>query len=680
MWKRGAISIAAAVLLAAAVAPARAADKGISAVAVTDAKQIAAWVADNWSEDFYGEITVSAEEGTAYRDGKKVSLQSVLPVTQSEETALLSADTDTEQILEKKYGLETWVDDEEVIHITDPYQTARLIVYADHLNTSYGAKQALRDAKHGMYLLQYADSGAAKRACTRLRAKLGDSNCHPDRIYTGLTQADLDLGETEELTVEDEQTAPTVERPVCVSWGSQAMGLDKLKTESNGRKMSEEPVTVAIVDSGLTDNEAFQGRTVSGHSFVGKQISDQKFSAKDYTDYGGHGTHVAGIIADGTNNKVSLMALRIFDGYKHTSDAIVESALQYAIDKGADVINLSISSHMTGRKDSAFHQWDTVLQRAYDKGIPVIAAAGNEGAASVHYPACLPTTIAVSAIDAERQLWEISNYGGEIDFAAPGVDILSASAGDYRSYLYLDGTSMATAHVTACMAVLRQIHPEDSVEQSRQRLADHCEDIGEPGKDTKFGHGMPVLRDLYEWETAERNIRVLWSAHLRYTSMAYNGKPRKNAVHSLQYYNAEEGIYETVDPSQYEIVYENNTNVGEAVAVITGKGNYTGRIRLTYKIIPQTVMLGNVTASAGRRVTVKWTPVSQADGYQIASSSGRQMTKVTYTLVTGKTAASAVLKAKDTKKCYLMVRSYKTVQGKKVWGRWSELKSVKIKK
>ena len=211
--------------------------------------------------------------------------------------------------------------------------------------------------------------------------------------------------------------------------------------------------TIAVIDTGVDlDHPEFSGRIVGGYDFVdGDSIAD---------DGNGHGTHVAGTIAaandgngiTGVAYDADIMPLRVLnnDGYGWTSDII--SAVRWAADNGADVINLSL-----GGEGYSLAMADAISY-ASSRGSVVVMAAGNFGGSSPDYPAAhaINHGIAVGAVDRNRSLAGFSNRAGatELDYVtAPGVNVYSAVPGG--GYASFNGTSMAAPHVAGVAGLLK---------------------------------------------------------------------------------------------------------------------------------------------------------------------------------------------------------------------------------
>ncbi|TWT40575.1 Thermophilic serine proteinase precursor [Phycisphaerae bacterium RAS1] len=217
---------------------------------------------------------------------------------------------------------------------------------------------------------------------------------------------------------------------------------------------------------------------VHGWDFVGQDA--------DPSDVSGHGTHVAGIIAAGQDGpvaglaNVSVMVLRVLDSRNEGFDSRTMAAIGYAIDEGADIINLSLG----GPDDSSALR--DACNAAQAAGVVVVAAAGNQ-AGRVLYPAAYESAIAVGASDEADRVPSFSNAGRSLDLAAPGVNIISTALGG--GFEYRSGTSVATPLVSAAAALLRSADARLSASDVRTRLTLAADDIEQAGWDEASGYG-----------------------------------------------------------------------------------------------------------------------------------------------------------------------------------------------
>lgn len=208
----------------------------------------------------------------------------------------------------------------------------------------------------------------------------------------------------------------------------------------------------------------------------------------------GHGTHVAGIAAAATDNGIGvaglawggrLMAVKVLDEYGNGWYSDIIAGIIYAADNGARIINLSLGGATPSQAlcDAAVY--------AASRGALVVAAAGNSGGA-VLYPAACADVVAVAATDQADGRPLFSNFGPEIDLAAPGVNIYSAwyAAGIGASgYFTRSGTSMATPFVAGAAALVWSWWPTWTADQVRAQLLATADDVGATGWDLYSGWG-----------------------------------------------------------------------------------------------------------------------------------------------------------------------------------------------
>lgn len=265
---------------------------------------------------------------------------------------------------------------------------------------------------------------------------------------------------------------------------SELWAFDRLDIDSTWNHVDGTGVKVAVLDTGIATHEDLPDNVVDVTSPLG---------GSSRADGHGHGTHVAGTIAAiagngvgvaGISPGVQLMAVKVLNNQGSGSTASVASGITAAVDAGADVINMSLGGGSPGG-------YQTVIDYARTEGVSVVAAAGNSRKynSPTTYPAALDGVTAVAAVDRYSQYGWFSNRGDYVDLAAPGVDVLSTvKDGGYESW---NGTSMATPHVSATVALVRQAGAADP----EALLMQTAEDLGESGRDPDFGAGLidPLL-------------------------------------------------------------------------------------------------------------------------------------------------------------------------------------------
>jgi len=287
-----------------------------------------------------------------------------------------------------------------------------------------------------------------------------------------------------------------------LQWGPQKIEADYAWNTTVG----EHSVLVAVVDTGIyyTHSDLAANYVQLGYDWVHMDA--------DPMDDHGHGTHCAGIIAATLNNgvgmaglaQVRVMAEKVLDSGGYGYWDWVANGIINAADCGADIISMSLGGY---GESELVHE---AVKYAYDAGVLVIAAAGNDNTNMKFYPAGYDEVVAVVATDqSDNKAW-FSNWGDWIELAAPGVDIYSTVPWGYESW---SGTSMATPHVSGVAALVWSLYPDKTRDWVRLWLRYAADDLGDEGFDVYYGYGRvnarkaveqtPLAHELiaWEWET-----------------------------------------------------------------------------------------------------------------------------------------------------------------------------------
>ncbi len=292
---------------------------------------------------------------------------------------------------------------------------------------------------------------------------------------------------------EDAQAAGPVEAPECDQATADASGhgfpndpcfryqwnLGQVGLPGAWKSGQGQGAVVAVIDTGVSRVPDLEGTSfVPGFDFVAD--SDRA------DDDNGHGTHVAGTIAQATNNargvagiafKASIMPLKVLSAQGSGSMGAIAQAIRFAADHGAHVINMSLGGPFPVTPVLR------AIEYAHSKNVLVVAAAGNNGRGRVSYPARYPHVLAVAATQYDESTTFYSNWGKEIDIAAPGGNVrvdqnhdgkpdgilqnTILGGGKGNGYLWFMGTSMASPHVagTAALVVGAGVTRPDAVEK-----------------------------------------------------------------------------------------------------------------------------------------------------------------------------------------------------------------------
>ena len=270
-------------------------------------------------------------------------------------------------------------------------------------------------------------------------------------------------------------------------------------------------VIVAVVDAGVAyENYDIYAQApdlantnfVPGYDFV-------NFDSHPNDD-NGHGTHVAGTIAQSTNNNLgvtgvafgaTIMPVKVLGADGSGSTTAIADGIHFAVDNGAKVINMSLGSRFTSTT------MEEACTYAYNNGVTVVCAAGNSGRNILEYPAAYPQCISVSAVRLDSTLSYYSTYNSAVDVCAPGGDVTIDQDGDGYvdgvlqqthdgtnftefSYYFYQGTSMASPHVAAAAALILSVDPTLTPAEVQAVLQSTAVDLGSSGWDVEYGYGM----------------------------------------------------------------------------------------------------------------------------------------------------------------------------------------------
>lgn len=271
-----------------------------------------------------------------------------------------------------------------------------------------------------------------------------------------------------------------------------------------------EGVVVAVIDTGVawkTTTGVKQLPDMVGTEFVDGEsfINGLPEGLDDHA----HGSHVAGTIAQTTNNgigvtgvahRAKIMPLKVLSKDGRGAVPGIANAIRYAADHGAHVINMSLGGPLPSRVLAK------AIEYAHAKGVITVCAAGNEHRSRVGYPAANKFAVAVSATDFNRDITFYSNWGADIDVAAPGGDTRADRNGDGQpdgvlqntirigqplenDYLWFQGTSMASPHAAgvAALIVASGVTNPSEVERVMKATAVHPRNVK---WDEKFGAGI----------------------------------------------------------------------------------------------------------------------------------------------------------------------------------------------
>jgi serine protease len=333
-----------------------------------------------------------------------------------------------------------------------------------------------------LYRMEFATANEAAAALAKLSRDPSVESADYDAVYT-LPPDELDqraqaAGESLEAECAG-GAAPGSAFPndACFKyqWHLRQVGMPEAWKRGDGKG-----VVVAVIDTGVSPvADLKETKFVPGYNFLS--------NSADAADDHGHGTHVAGTIAQATNNRIgvagvaygaTIMPLKVLSARGSGSVAGIAQAIRWAADHGAHVINMSLGG------PTAIGTMGSAVKYARGKGVVVVAAAGNDGRGRVGYPAAYPGVLAVGATQYDESTTFYSNWGHALDIAAPGGNTRVDQNGDGKpdgvlqhtivpgdtsrtDYLWFMGTSMASPHAAgvAALVIGAGVRKADAVEE-----------------------------------------------------------------------------------------------------------------------------------------------------------------------------------------------------------------------
>lgn len=352
-----------------------------------------------------------------------------------------------------------------------------------------------------------------------------------DRTYRIILQQDYHIPAT---FVNQIQLIPEVESVQRLAIGEAELPQPQLSTQASliSARASEliylpyahaftkglPEITIAVLDTGVNlSHPELRGKVADGADFVdleGLNTSDFIGDFRGYDDVPedevGHGTHVSGIVAaqglnmeQGVAPDCRILAVRVLATMKNGERLVgagivdnINAGIKWAVDKGADIINMSLGIKHTG--GGLPHE--DVIRYAISKNVTVVAASGNDGTPERYYPGALPGVIAVGAVNERGQVADFTSYGANIYVVAPGMQIYSSFTN--HSYAHASGTSQASPFVAGSVGLFKSYARQYGVNLAEHEikniLKNTSDKVDSRLRNAHAGYGLINLADAFK--------------------------------------------------------------------------------------------------------------------------------------------------------------------------------------
>ena len=352
------------------------------------------------------------------------------------------------------------------------FATARLVVKS-YASLNVIDAVAYVSGYDGLWVLQYNTPEEAEKAFERFENDINVEFVEADKAVKS-------------LTVNEEELETAAVGFKYISWGPSHIGIDSLNKKIKYNYSELKNVYVAVIDTGVNPNHEYLEGRVEPTRINTSGSGVRNSSADD----NGHGTQVAGVVADATLDNVIIKPYKVLDEHGNGTVISVAAGINCAVKDKVDVINVSVGFY----EDSPVLK--AAVANAHENDIVVVSAAGNDNTDNPLYPSSYESVIRVAASNDQNVIANFSNYGN-IDVAAPGVSIITTSFnGGYTSG---SGTSLASPLVAAVAAVILSVNTEASTEDVENMIKSLAKESFEPDSEKYFGAGVltaPALEDL----------------------------------------------------------------------------------------------------------------------------------------------------------------------------------------
>lgn len=457
-------------------------------------------------------------------------------------------------------------------------------------------------------------------------------------------------------------------------------------------------VNVAVIDGGANVSHLDLAANVKG---CYNAVTEKEGKAS-VPPLGSHGTATAGILAAVGNNKrlsagsaynANLYVINAFQELEDENgkfygayDSDIMRGIQWAAGKNCRVVSMSLSGN--GEPNEAMESMIRQYYSQKSNSILFVSSGGNSKINEYRYPASYDGVLSISAVNYASGKYTISpnsTYNNRIDLAAPGNGLYTLSHSSNTAAITAGATSAATPYVAGIAALVFQANPSLTAAQCAQILTSTATDAGTRGYDVHYGYGVinplkAVQKAIYKTDSKTQQISGVSSSYKKaYTASSFTLKPILSGS-GVAYYQSSNSNIASISSSGKV----NPKKIGETTITISVPASGIFRSaskKIALTVTPKTGKIRSAKNIKSRKLKVKWSRDRKASGYQIKLAKNKRFKKAkTYWARKNSTTSRTLAKFKKGKRYYIKIRAYKKSGGKKIYGSYSKVKQIKIRR
>ena len=462
-------------------------------------------------------------------------------------------------------------------------------------------------------------------------------------------------------------------------------------------------IKAAVIDSGANVNHKDLSANVKGGYDAVNKIEGIQY----VNDDNGHGSVTAGILGGVGNNsfgaagvapEVDLYIVKVADSEGNAYVNKVIQGIYWAVYEGCRVISISLSG------ENYNEYYEAAIKYAVKNDVVVVCSGGNTGSSAPRYPAAYDGTIGVSALNYDVStgytIIDSCTHNDDIDVAAPGSGLYGVSKNNNTELAGGGLTSASAPYVAGVAALILSADPTLSAQECTQIIKETATDAGTAGYDEWYGHGIinplaAVQRAKLKRTSISRDISGVESSYTKSLSDGtFQLNPRTEGSGVFTYRSGNPSVASVDENGKVTLKKAGTANItisiglsgiyqpASVITVLTVTENSSDKNQSEKSGSKALKKVKGVSLTAGRRqITVRWSRNDNADGYQIWIARNKNFTKGKKTVLIkkNKKVKKTVKKLKKNKKYYVKIRTFKKNSGKKVFGKFSKVKTVKVR-